>query len=95
MNDSHDPSISSTMYTPFSVPQMLSQLFLSLNVDAKVKSNPVKTYSQIKNKSRVFFIVNVILFSLKETVIGGAHISDPQVAITTKTTTTMYLLKEI
>ena len=29
------------------------------------------------------------------TVIGGAHISDPQVAITTKTTTTMYLLKEI
>ena len=72
------------MYTPFSVPQMLSQLFLSLNVDAKVKSNPVKTYSQIKNKSRVFFIVNVILFSLKETVIGGAHISDPQVAITTK-----------
>ena len=83
------------MYAPFSFPQMLSQLFLSLNVDAKVESNPVKTYSQIKNKSRVFFIVNVILFSLKETVIGGDHISDPQVAITTKTTTTMYLLKEI
>ena len=34
------------------------------------------------------------LFSLEETVIGGAHIPDPQVAITTKTTT-MYFFKEI
>ena len=35
------------------------------------------------------------LFSLEETVIGGAHIPDPQVAITTKATTTMYLFREI
>ena len=83
------------MYPPFSFPQMLSQLFLSLNVDAKVEFNPFKTYSQINNKSRVFLKSMLGLFSLEETVIGGAHIPDPQVAITTKTTTTMYLFKEI
>ena len=55
LNDSHDPSISNTLYTPFSLPQMLSQLFLSVNVDAKVECNPGKAYSQRNYKSRAFF----------------------------------------
>ena len=58
------------MYAPFGFPQMLSQLFLSLNVDAKVESNPVKTYSQIKNKSRVFSKSMLSYLVLKKLSLG-------------------------